>query len=198
MARPKEFDRAEALHAAMHVFWEKGYGATTTEDLRNAMGIGRQSFYDTFGDKHRTFVEAYALYSEETGAEFRRILEETPSALKAIELVLMAIPAQSASERARGCLFVNTVAELPAQESGCDLRATTAGGQLAFERAIKRAQAAGEVSKSVDSRAAGRFLFSTVQGIRLSAKAGTSPEALRDIARMALRALDGQPTTTAA
>jgi TetR/AcrR family transcriptional repressor of nem operon len=51
MARPKEFDRDEALKSALGIFRKKGFSATSTDDLRLAMGIGRQSFYDTFKGK---------------------------------------------------------------------------------------------------------------------------------------------------
>jgi len=58
MARPKEFDQAAALETAMEVFWTRGYEATTMGDLRKAIGIGRQSLYDTFGDKEQLFAAA--------------------------------------------------------------------------------------------------------------------------------------------
>ncbi|HWO01009.1 MAG TPA: TetR family transcriptional regulator, partial [Blastocatellia bacterium] len=51
MARPKEFDRDKAVESALATFRKNGFGATTTDDLRLAMGIGRQSFYDTFKGK---------------------------------------------------------------------------------------------------------------------------------------------------
>lgn len=58
MVRPREFDRGEALQRAMRVFWAKGFAATSTDDLVQAMGIGRQSLYNAFGDKKRLYLEA--------------------------------------------------------------------------------------------------------------------------------------------
>ena len=63
MGRPKAFDPDEALQAGVELFWRQGYAATTTDDLARAMGIGRQSFYDTFGDKRRCYLEALRRYS---------------------------------------------------------------------------------------------------------------------------------------
>ena len=41
MGRPYEFDREETLSKAMELFWEKGYKATSIEDLVDRMGIRR-------------------------------------------------------------------------------------------------------------------------------------------------------------
>ena len=49
----------------MSVFWLKGYAATSTDDLLQAMKIGRQSMYDTFGDKRRLYVEALERYQRQ-------------------------------------------------------------------------------------------------------------------------------------
>lgn len=62
MARPKEFNPAEALDKAMHVFWRKGYEATSMEDLLTAMDINRGSLYATFGNKRELFLKAMDLY----------------------------------------------------------------------------------------------------------------------------------------
>jgi AcrR family transcriptional regulator len=51
MARPKEFDEEQVLDAAITVFREHGFEGTSAEMLVRALGIGRQSLYDTFGDK---------------------------------------------------------------------------------------------------------------------------------------------------
>ncbi len=69
MARPKEFDRDSALGLALGLFWEKGYGNTSTDMLLRCMQISRQSLYDTFGDKKQLYLHALSVYTEKTTTE---------------------------------------------------------------------------------------------------------------------------------
>ena len=64
MARTKCFNRDEALEKAIGAFWAKGYEATSVQDLVDCMGINRGSLYDTFGDKHKLFLEALDRYGK--------------------------------------------------------------------------------------------------------------------------------------
>src|SRR5260221_11057894 len=66
MARPREFDREEALERATAVFWAKGYASTSTDDLLSAMGIARQSLYNAFQDKRALYLEALERYQRTT------------------------------------------------------------------------------------------------------------------------------------
>src|SRR6185369_6883576 len=84
VARVKEFDRDGALDKAMCVFWTKGYEATSLGDLLSAMGIARQSLYDTFGDKRALFGEALARYQQSRGDSLRAVLDGAPSVRRAI------------------------------------------------------------------------------------------------------------------
>ena len=43
MARPKEFDQERALHRAISAFSQKGFAATSTDELMRAMEVRRQS-----------------------------------------------------------------------------------------------------------------------------------------------------------
>ncbi|MEO0973312.1 MAG: TetR/AcrR family transcriptional regulator, partial [Pseudomonadota bacterium] len=54
----------------MKVFWAKGYAATGITELQSAMGIGRKSLYDTFGNKRDVYLRALSQY---TGAVIERI-----------------------------------------------------------------------------------------------------------------------------
>ena len=175
----------------MTVFWEQGYDATSTDDLLQAMGIGRQSMYDTFGDKHRLYIEALQRYQAEYGARLLERLYATSSPLSALREVLLAVANETPGERARGCLAVNATMELAHADSevASIVRTSEMLCQAALERVVREAKRTGELSSAVDERSAGRFLFTTVQGLRVSAKAGLSPAALRDVAEFALKAL---------
>src|SRR5258707_14880541 len=116
MARPKEFDRDRALMKAMELFWQQGYEATSTDDLVRAIGIGRQSMYDTFGDKHRLYLEALRLYEANSGAEFFKRIYESPSPFVAICDYILCIAGGTSADRARGCFIVNATNELAASD----------------------------------------------------------------------------------
>src|SRR5881296_4728846 len=75
MALHKEFDRDEALHKAMEVFWTRGYGAASIQDLVKRMGINRQSLYDTFGDKHALYLQALDRYRKDESRKMFELLE---------------------------------------------------------------------------------------------------------------------------
>ena len=63
MARPREFDREDVLEEAIKVFADHGFGGTSTDVLLKAMGISRQSMYDTFGGKRQLYLEALQFQS---------------------------------------------------------------------------------------------------------------------------------------
>lgn len=109
--RPIEFDRDEALVAAMDAFWEGGYAQTSLPRLMEATGVARQSLYNTFGDKHSLFVEAIGHYSDVRIAEHHRALGQDPP----LE-TLMAFVGQwrhrRRQTRGRGCLACVAAMEL--------------------------------------------------------------------------------------
>ena len=77
MARTKEFDVDAALDRAIELFWAQGYEATSLNDLLDHMEIGRQSLYDTFGDKHALFLAALDRYRAKMVALFLGPLDES-------------------------------------------------------------------------------------------------------------------------
>jgi TetR/AcrR family transcriptional repressor of nem operon len=89
MPRQKEFDREEVLHKAMIAFRDKGYEATSIQDLVDRMEINRFSLYETFTNKHELFVETLQAYLDNVAIPFFSRLEDSKEGLKVIESVLM-------------------------------------------------------------------------------------------------------------
>ena len=89
MARPKEFDQDQALRKAIHLFCQQGFAATSTDDLMRVMDVGRQSMYDTFGDKRALFLKALDMYVTESVRSINMELEKPGSALAALRNALV-------------------------------------------------------------------------------------------------------------
>src|ERR1700682_1416537 len=115
MVRPREFNRDEALERAMSVFWSKGFAATSTSDLVEAMQIGRQSMYDSFGDKRALYLEALAQYQQQSVAAHIGRLSSGKTALSRIKAMLVGLAPPDKSLRHKGCMGVGAIAEF-----GCD------------------------------------------------------------------------------
>ncbi len=110
LGRPRAFDVDAALRAALEVFWTRGYAATSLDELNDAMGLSRSSFYACFGSKHELLMAAVRLYADERFASLTAQATANPDARLAIHEMLAAIANIEGGNR--GCLFVNAVAEL--------------------------------------------------------------------------------------
>jgi TetR/AcrR family transcriptional regulator len=64
--------RNEILHAALRAFGEKGYHATTLEDIADAIGVRKTALYHYFPDKEAILFECH----RESLAEVARHLRE--------------------------------------------------------------------------------------------------------------------------
>jgi len=194
VARTKEFDPERALARAVDLFWSRGYEATSTRDLLEAMGIGQGSFYGTFGDKRALFLAALDRYREDAEAGTVSTLEEAGSTKGGIGSVFgdMVDGLAGQEEPRRGCFIANTAVELAPHDPEVKERISRYVTRIegAFERAVRRGQAAGEVDARCDPEAIASFLVNNALGLRVLAKTGAPRRALEDAARMALGALE--------
>ncbi|MGO4272706.1 TetR/AcrR family transcriptional regulator, partial [Paenibacillus sp. TAF58] len=113
MARIREFDEQKALDAAMHVFWEKGFEATSLSDLTSKMGIQRPSIYSAFGDKKELFEAALRKYTQFHASNVRARLQKKSSIKEAFRSYFGSVVAEGYEEGPnRGCFCLNTMVEL--------------------------------------------------------------------------------------
>jgi len=174
MPRRKEFDRDEVLVKAMMVFRDKGYEATSMEDLVQRMGINRFSLYQTFKSKHDLFVQALHAYYENVAIPFFARLRESDQGLRVVETTLMKMVSRTKSgESPNGCLLCNTMAELGAKK---DKRTAPILARYLnrvendFHAALVRAKALKEISVDVNPRDQAKCLGVNSTGLLSLAK----------------------------
>ena len=191
MARPKEFDRDTALLLAIGIFSQHGYEGTSTAALVEAMGIGRQSLYATFGDKWTLYLEAVERYTADSIGAQLRALNAGRTALDGIRAHLGHIVDEAIADPSPSCLGVSAICEFGSGNPELAKVAERARQALhgALERRIAEGRADGSVAADIKLREAASFIESTLVGIKVAARGGASAASLRGIARMALRSL---------
>ena len=193
MARTKEFDQNLALNNAIRLFSQKGFAATSTEDLMRAMGIGRQSMYDTFGDKKALFLRAMARYSQISCELILKELAKPGPPLVVLRKALVAFAERKDMSSSDGCMGLNALSEFGRGDMEVNVATHEAALQLRKQilRLLRTAVKSGELRKQ-QVAAAADFVEATFAGIRYAAKSGKDRKTLRNLAEFAGSALSLQ------
>jgi TetR/AcrR family transcriptional repressor of nem operon len=190
MARPKEFDQEKALRKAVRLFSQQGFAATSTDELMRVMQLGRQSMYDTFGDKKALFLKALEMYVGESVHSICLELERPGSALSAVQKTLVTFAERKDLSSAEGCMGLNAISEFGQRDTEVT-RITRHAARVQRQTlmcVLTKAKKKKELTSDADVDSMADFFESTLAGIRMAAKAGKSRQALRNIAVFAARA----------
>lgn len=177
----------------MHLFWAKGYQAASLNDLIEAMGLSKSSFYESFGNKRDVLLEALRRYGDSAMTGLAEPLLRPDAGRKEIEETFQRMVAHALSPVGqRGCLVNNCMAEVaPHDTVVLDASLLVRDGlQDALAKAIARGQRSGTIVKREKPRALARFLVNALSGINLAAKSKPPKTMLDDIVRVTLHALD--------
>ncbi|QKJ85057.1 TetR family transcriptional regulator [Paramixta manurensis] len=187
MARPKEFNIDVALDAAVGVFREHGFAGSSAQMLIEAMKIGKQSLYDTFGGKWQLYCAAVARYSSAETAEHIAMLQSETTAMAGIEQMLERVVA----EAHRPCLGLSAISEFATSRDDLVGIREQAGRALrvALQQKLVEAQQTGAVSAELDPDQGTAFLLANIAAIRLAARAGAKPSELNALKALTLKAL---------
>jgi TetR/AcrR family transcriptional repressor of nem operon len=185
MARPREFSDQAVLDAAMELFWEKGYEATTTQDLCARTGLGRGSLYNAFGSKHGLYREAIRRYAETLAERQLTMLAEPglPVRERLRRLMLGVIDADLSDPGRRGCLALNAATE--ASGRSAEVAALVHRQFTDLEQVLCHlvtvGQSTGELSSDRPPRQVARAFQSAYYGLRVLAKVTDDRKALLDV-----------------
>src|SRR5882724_2917343 len=187
MARPREFDADTALDGAIGVFREHGFEGASAEMLVNAMGIGRQSLYDTFGDKWRLYRSAVRRYGMGECAAHFEALRSGARAIDGIDAMLRRV----VETACQPCLGIGSICEFGVSRPDlAEVHAPLAKTlRDAIAARVRDAQRDGDVASNLHPEAASKFLIANISGSRRAARGGANLAAVACLADMAPRVL---------
>ncbi|WP_419873296.1 TetR/AcrR family transcriptional regulator [Candidatus Pristimantibacillus sp. PTI5] len=173
MPRKREFDIEKALDAAMGVFWEKGFHATSISDLTERMGIERPSIYSTFGDKRGLFETALRKYNSAHAARIRSQLQSKPSVKEGFRRFFEGIAAQDNMNNPNwGCFCINSMVELSPHDEKFEILTREHQMYLSalFQETIERGMRTGELNADLDARELAHTLVVSLIGLTVMMK----------------------------
>jgi TetR/AcrR family transcriptional repressor of nem operon len=184
----KKFDRDEVLEKAMQLFWEQGYEPTGITQILERVGIGRQSLYNTFGDKRALFLETLGHYFRTRVGPLLAQLQAPGSPLENIREVFRMAEKQLKQTEFHGCMIGNATAELPHNDPEVKERVRSYLQLMedAFADTLKRAQEQGEISSGLDARDLARVFVHTLQGLILLNKVLRDPKVVESVLRSSM------------
>jgi TetR/AcrR family transcriptional repressor of nem operon len=180
LARPKSFDDTAVLERALQLFRQRGFEGTSMSDLEAHLGLGRQSLYNTFGDKRELYLKALDLYQREANSQMLAMLEAPDAGLDALERWLAANAATvSVPGAPTGCFTVNSIVELP--DDAPTAARCTRGRQCltaAIRTVLSQAQAKGEIPVERDVEGLVGLVVAHVYGLAVLARSGATEREL--------------------
>ncbi|MCU5683654.1 TetR/AcrR family transcriptional regulator [Bacillus wiedmannii] len=173
MARLREFDEEKVLDAAMQLFWEKGYAATSLSDLTAKMEIQKPSLYSAFGDKEGLFEAALRRYTNLHAANIRTKLQNEQSVKGAIRTFFEnMVEEEYKKEFSKGCFCINTMVELAPHNEKFEVLTREHQMYLAvvFQDLIMKGIRSGELQNDLNAKALAQTLVTSLIGLTVLMK----------------------------
>ena len=192
MGRPTSFNRDEAIETVMQEMWRNGYEANTVKALSERLGITRSSYYNAFGSREALFKLALEKYFAQSPD---RVLYGDVSDIPILELISQTFRdvarARAADPEKRGCLAINSVAELVGThgELGPVLANAVMASAARFEELLNMAVENGELPAETDTHAKALALQNLLAGVNVFAKALGDEDELWLMAKTTLEGL---------
>ena len=182
------------LERATRLFWEKGYEATSVEDLACGTGLHRAAIYGEFGSKRGLFAALLRRYRERVAEAAMSPIAREDASIAEVERFFRGLgEAALRPEGRRGCLLVLSAAETAprlapiariVEEYLGDLRAR-------FARALGHARRRGELGRGAEPAATADYLAGAVLGLMTLARSPAPRSAVRNYVDGVLSFLSG-------
>lgn len=189
MSRPLKIPRDSAVHAAMFVFWSKGYSDTSVDDLQKAMGLQRGSFYLHFKDKRTLFIEVLDQYKKNVVEKRRALIRAQRSPKAGIKLYFKILLTHLVEKKENtGCLNTNTATELGYIDAEISekLGQSMSGWKDFWVEILTSAKVKKEINSDLDINSTAQMLVALTQGLNVIARVNPDPRFLKGVVKSGL------------
>ena len=178
--RPPQYDESEVLAKAAALFWAKGYEATSSEELTEAMGMGKGSLYHAFGSKQALFDRVVMQFTNPAILALKTEIEKGTEPIAAIKAFFHGMADAPAMEKKNGCLMGNTLA------ANCHAK-------IAAERLQQLEHVLESLLKKAgkdDPQTLARYLVTQWNGLNITRRVYPDPQALKPLIELQLKILE--------
>lgn len=193
VGRPREFEMDQVLDAAVRVFRERGYNATSIADLRAAMGLTSGSLYKAFEDKRAIYMAALDRYIASRDESIARRLRKADTGREKIFAVLLSYAETSHGEEGRrGCMVLGGLMDVDTFDAALArrIREALANVEQRFRNFINMGIRDGSLPRRLDARASAQYLLCVAEGLRALGKRGASASEIEVIVNQTMQALE--------
>lgn len=166
MPKVETFNRDEILGKVVSLFHEKGYNATSMQDLVDVTGLNRSSIYNSFGSKKELYRESLSTYKQRANKYVQKVLVHTSEPLETIRKIFNSTP----EDKANGCFIGNCTTEMANQDQEIKgfLQNNLHSMQDLFEELVAMGQERGSINLKKSAKEYATFLFTALQGLRIT------------------------------
>jgi TetR/AcrR family transcriptional repressor of nem operon len=167
MGRKCEFDQARALEKATHLFWAKGYGATSVRNLLKVMGIRESSFYHLFSSKRKLYLACMKHYNDTVTRARLNVINNTPTVREGLRTFFkQRLDELTDPKTPHVCLMARSLSPEVMEERQLDayVRTEMCSFEQALIRRLQQAKDNGELPSDFSAGLAAQILFTYLQG----------------------------------
>ena len=170
---PRPSSRDHLINSALETLHRQGFNGTAVQDITNAAGLPKGSFYNYFESKEALALEVIDRYRKEDEARAAVLSDESISPVERLRRYFASLATNHAEQNyERGCLLGNFSTELADQSRLIRDRLSSnfASWSRQIEGCIRDGQKAGEISTDMDPRVLAAFLLNSFEGAILRMK----------------------------
>lgn len=192
MPRERHFFEPEVLDRLTDAFTTHGYAGTSLTLLQEATGLGKQSLYNTFGDKQAMYLQAIDC-AVQHAARGTAAMEAAANGRAALALYFDMVVQRcaSADPRQRNCIVTNGLLE--GLDDASLSRTLTSHWRATHEllrSTVERGQRDGSIISPTPSAQLAELLIALASGLRVAARVGRNQSQMESLVALTLGVLD--------